>query len=1028
MKIIKIKFCVLFFTLLSFLSISLNAQDNNLMLNVSGAADYETDRAFCNVMRTARSWDSISTNPVIHSTLDSKGWPVADAEIIVWHGIDRMHGTYKLQFTGTATIEGSWTATTITNKIYDSATNTTTADVIITETGKGGLKLKFRNTIGGVKNVKMMRPIAPGSSISYAFDDYFQPVFIDMLKKFKVIRFLGWSGVNGSKVADWDKRTPEDIHWGSRRYMPIYGSNGKNLDGIAMETCIRACNAADRDLWIQIPVKATDDFVTQQATLIKNLLKPTLKVYVEYANELWNTAGSFPQSGINHTAAMEEVAAGSSLNFDGTTNDWVWAFRRIAKRGAACSLIFRSVFGDAAMMTRVRPMLEWQKRDGQGTATQCMKWLDYYSQQNNKPINYYFYGGGGSSYYSPLTKDSIPLDSLWTNDEFDVNIWKKSVVKDANLAAAMGLKYASYEGGPGLDDYGINVDVKKAAVLDPRMKNCILEHHKIWDQVGGDLFGYFISNGNFQWGFSPDVLDWDKSGNPKLDALNQILASNRDSITLGHAVPFSVDGAAFDKSRSGNPATGALKIERGEGRYWGYTFHGDEGAYKLTLEHSKATNGSVKIIVDGAVITNLTLNSAANDTVTSPEGLFLLSKGLHMVRIWQNSDLVANEFSLVRLNVAKMPVSANPVILTPASNSTFRPGDYVTATGNGDNLAWQITNGADVIKTGLGATISFTVPINAANNNQITIQLNGGAGGNTMISNVYTVVDDTPAIQLIDQIPTALVPYSYQLAASGTGVPFSWTSNNLPAGLSMTSLGKITGTVNAAGTYNFDVTATDVDGDTSTQTITFEVQGIPDMITQEAEVFNATNGCRAAGTVLDFGKLNSWVQWDVYVNETTTYDITFTYANNDSIRPVYLTVNGDSITLNDFPSTGGWDIYGTTTFSGVALNALKNTLRLTATTAPGGANIDKFEVKKHLTTEVKKSNNDILIYPNPAQNTLFISALVDQIVIYDMLGVKQINTKISSNNINISDLKPTIYFLQLFKNGNLVHEQKFLKK
>jgi subtilase family serine protease len=48
-----------------------------------------------------------------------------------------------------------------------------------------------------------------------------------------------------------------------------------------------------------------------------------------------------------------------------------------------------------------------------------------------------------------------------------------------------------------------------------------------------------------------------------------------------------------------------------------------------------------------------------------------------------------------------------------------------------------------------------------------------------------------------------------QLSASGGTAPYTWTASGLPAGLSISSSGAITGTPSTAGTYNVTVTATD---------------------------------------------------------------------------------------------------------------------------------------------------------------------------------------------------------------------------
>ncbi|MBC8165500.1 MAG: hypothetical protein H7Y20_06475, partial [Bryobacteraceae bacterium] len=65
--------------------------------------------------------------------------------------------------------------------------------------------------------------------------------------------------------------------------------------------------------------------------------------------------------------------------------------------------------------------------------------------------------------------------------------------------------------------------------------------------------------------------------------------------------------------------------------------------------------------------------------------------------------------------------------------------------------------------------------------------------------------------------------YSLTLSASGGQPPFTWTANNVPAGLSVSGAGLISGTVAVAGTYQIPVTVRDSLGSTATQTFTLVV-------------------------------------------------------------------------------------------------------------------------------------------------------------------------------------------------------------
>jgi len=68
---------------------------------------------------------------------------------------------------------------------------------------------------------------------------------------------------------------------------------------------------------------------------------------------------------------------------------------------------------------------------------------------------------------------------------------------------------------------------------------------------------------------------------------------------------------------------------------------------------------------------------------------------------------------------------------------------------------------------------------------------------------------------------TAITPTT--LAASGGTSPYTWTATGLPAGLSLSTAGVLSGTPSTAGTSSVTVTATDSTGATGTATFSFQV-------------------------------------------------------------------------------------------------------------------------------------------------------------------------------------------------------------
>jgi hypothetical protein len=379
-----------------------------------------------------------------------------------------------------------------------------------------------------------------------------------------------------------------------------YGWQGK---GGAYEYAIALCNELNADCWLTVPAQADDDYVRQLAALVKAQLNPDLKLYLEYSNELWNFAPAFGQSTQNLNLAKAEVASGKSpLNFDGEKNEGYWQWRRVAKRGAEISLIFRQVFGDAAMMTRVRPLLMGQLGFANGPLFQGVYFLqNYYNNpaqvSNPKPPKYYFYGLGGSGYYNP--KNPTSPDAVFA-DLSNKGEWAKALQQDADYAAAFGLKRIAYEGGPSLEGGSITDQNRPLYRNDPRIKAAMVQAHDVWSANGGDLLAYFTITGESPWGFVPDI--WDVTNpqkNLKFQAINTLNTQPRARVTYGVSLPAVLETANHNTPPKGNYNPDGLKA----GQWLSYTVRADRAdSFKIRLKGSAdAANRKVEIWVDGAI-------------------------------------------------------------------------------------------------------------------------------------------------------------------------------------------------------------------------------------------------------------------------------------------------------------------------------------------------------------------------------------------------------------------------------------------
>ena len=88
----------------------------------------------------------------------------------------------------------------------------------------------------------------------------------------------------------------------------------------------------------------------------------------------------------------------------------------------------------------------------------------------------------------------------------------------------------------------------------------------------------------------------------------------------------------------------------------------------------------------------------------------------------------------------------------------------------------------------------------------------------------------------------------------------------------------------------------------------------------------------------------SAVQFSVSRSSAGSVKLTFRYANGSTTnRPTSIIVNGATVTSIPFGTTGTWDTWKTVSVT-VSLKSGANTVRVQATSAPGGPNLDYLSV------------------------------------------------------------------------------------
>ncbi|WP_317321215.1 Ig-like domain-containing protein [Subdoligranulum variabile] len=216
-----------------------------------------------------------------------------------------------------------------------------------------------------------------------------------------------------------------------------------------------------------------------------------------------------------------------------------------------------------------------------------------------------------------------------------------------------------------------------------------------------------------------------------------------------------------------------------------------------------------------------------------------------------------------------------PVIATLTNNGTLNNNGTIINTGTLNNSGTLNNNG----------TLNNTNVLNNAgsivNNGTLTGEVNGSG----------TV---TPKITTDSPLPEGTVGKSYTATLEATGNNITWSlvsGSALPAGLTLSSDGKITGTPTTAGESKFTVTATNASGSAS-KAFTITVNYQPTTITTQPQNAAVTVGQPAAFTVAATGS-NLAYQWQQSTDGGKTWtDITGATGENYTTAATTMNMNG----------------------------------------------------------------------------------------------------------------------------------------
>jgi hypothetical protein len=517
--------------------------DPTLSYNLTGVSDWSTQMPFLDIARNMRpfvefgDWSSHQAL-VDGGYLDANGWPIRIPDgvksigtIWAWGGVDQADttaaesraGVYVLTYEGEGTIKLGLGAKVLSSEpgriVFENTTGTQMA-MSITATDPNG-------TGDYVRDISVVNEKYEGLFLA---GQIFNPDFLSVVEDARELRFMDWMNTNKSTVSDWaDRPQVDDATWSGQ--------------GVPVEVMVQLANQTGTDPWFTMPAQASDDYIRNFATYVRDHLDPGLTVHVEYGNENWNWSFQNTRWLADQAQAEWGVTGGTSwINYAAmratqTAQLWDQVFADEADVRVDNVLGVQSAYAALANQQLTAPM--WQAHDPDGYVSPASVF------DSIAGTTYFGYSIVGNA---DLRSELIEL--IKTAPATAVNAWLTAQLTDPNvdssipqveqqwaalkdLADQYGLNLTAYEGGQhvqhafavqGLtqDDLAKLTNFLTDYIRSPAMAQLYQQLWDAWSQVSD---GPFMQLGDVSatskygsWGLLSALGD----SNPRAELLNDL--------------------------------------------------------------------------------------------------------------------------------------------------------------------------------------------------------------------------------------------------------------------------------------------------------------------------------------------------------------------------------------------------------------------------------------------------------------------------------------------------------------------------
>jgi hypothetical protein len=475
--------------------------------NLDFVVDWSSELPFVDLMRTGRPWISGTIEdweggPPI--ALDARGWParLEDGQIVrtllAWDTTAHPSGHYVVLWEGEGELElvaGRIGRLGEAGRILERGPHRLVFELDPPRDGPGIVVNVVR--IDPNDPIRDVRVLVPGGACEddatracdaeracaqgvrcVPFEEShrtrrFHPEFLRSMQDYAVIRFMNWADANSTPSSSLPEARRFETTWSSR----VTLEDAQWFGRVPLEVMIDLANEAHVEPWLTLPSRADDDYARRAGELVRARLDPSLRVWVEYSNEVWNA--QFPQ----HGYALER---GHALGLAEEDDEAVLRF--YARRTRELHGLFAEGLADDAerptRMVRVyasQSVSPWRSE-------QILDFEDTFRHADVLAIAPYFGSPVPPEHYAEWR--AMSLEAFFARAEAeDLEPARRAIADQARVARERGLALVAYEGG---QHYVAQGDEEVTAFLgraarDPRMEALYDRYLASFETEGGRL-------------------------------------------------------------------------------------------------------------------------------------------------------------------------------------------------------------------------------------------------------------------------------------------------------------------------------------------------------------------------------------------------------------------------------------------------------------------------------------------------------------------------------------------------------------